>query len=249
MLSKANNNLKLMFGNVHVDINQSDIEKVYYRNVLSIEADNKTIKGSKNGSLTGIMYLAPSNMSGKEVCPFKSKGCAQACLNCAGHGRFYNTQKARVIKSLAFFMDRKRFIDTLKSSIKKLIVKARNRDMAPIVRLNGTSDINFLEVINSFPDVQFYDYTKNSNMFKVKLPSNYNLTFSLTESNDNDAYNILNNGGKVAVVFNGIIPNYYMGFKVINGDLSDERFKDTGRQIIGLYAKGKAKKDKSGFVR
>lgn len=252
LIKQANKNLRNMFGNKHVDINIKDIEKAYNRNCLSIEADSKTTKGSKNGSLTGILYLAPSNISGIENCPFKSKGCAAACLNCAGRGKFYNVQKARVIKTLAYHIDKKRYTENIKKSIKKLIKKAEKRNMVPIVRLNGTSDINFINIINQFPAIQFYDYTKNVKLYDKKLPKNYDLTFSLSESNDLDAEKVLHKGGKVAVVFKGILPNYYKGFKVVDGDVSDERFKDNKLKkglIIGLKAKGRAKYDKSGFVR
>ena len=56
-------------------------------------------------------------------------------------------------------------------------------------------------------------------------------------------------GINVAVVFrNAELPKTWLGIKVINGDKHDLRFKDTKGCIVGLKAKGKAKKDKSGFV-
>ena len=41
----------------------------YYRrnNLLSIEQDSKTIKGTKKGYLTAIMYLSPYKLSGKNL--------------------------------------------------------------------------------------------------------------------------------------------------------------------------------------
>jgi hypothetical protein len=61
------------------------------------------------------------------------------------------------------------------------------------------------------------------------------------------------NGMNVAVVF-GIkktlpMPEYYNGVQVFNGDESDLRFLDPKNVVIGLYAKGKAKKDETGFVK
>ena len=56
-------------------------------------------------------------------------------------------------------------------------------------------------------------------------------------------------GINVAVVFrNAELPDKWLGIKVINGDKHDLRFKDAKGCIVGLKAKGKAKKDKSGFV-
>ena len=66
------------------------------------------------------------------------------------------------------------------------------QNLIPVFRLNGTSDIRWENqtvmghnnVMDMFPDVQFYDYTKIPNRYNV--PSNYHLTFSRSESNDQD---------------------------------------------------------------
>jgi hypothetical protein len=123
------------------------------------------------------------------------------------------------------------------------------------VRLNGTSDINWerYSVIQAFNKVQFYDYTKNyfrMNLFlDGKLPSNYSLTFSRSETNENDCISILKRGGNVAVVFRSkVLPTHWQGFPVINGDENDLRFLDPKGVVVGLTAKGKAKSDTSGFV-
>ena len=55
-------------------------------------------------------------------------------------------------------------------------------------------------------------------------------------------------GMNVAVVFKKELPDTYFGKKVINGDDTDLRFLDEKNVIVGLKAKGKAKKDTSGFV-
>jgi hypothetical protein len=56
----------------------------------------------------------------------------------------------------------------------------------------------------------------------------------------------------VAVVFNTKkgkpLPKTYYGIKVVEGDDTDLRFLDSKRVIVGLRAKGNAKKDRSGFV-
>jgi len=55
-------------------------------------------------------------------------------------------------------------------------------------------------------------------------------------------------GGNVAVVFDGM-PNTYAGAPVVDGDASDLRFLDPDGVVVGLKAKGDAKKDDSGFVK
>jgi hypothetical protein len=45
------------------------------------------------------------------------------------------------------------------------------------------------------------------------------------------------------------MPETYQGLPVYNGDESDLRFTDPKGVVVGLYAKGKAKKDSTGFVK
>lgn len=251
-INKANGNLYKRFKMRHeFPITLDDIERVYSRTLFSIEADAKTTKGSKNGYLTGILYLAPSNISGINTCPSASKGCSEACLFEAGRGVMYPVFRARVIKTLAFYLDPSRFEASINESIRQLKVKAKNKGMIPIVRLNGTSDILWekrTKVIQSHPDIQFYDYTKIASRFKTVLPPNYDLTFSLHETNKNQALDVLGLGGRVAVVFRDEPPVSFWGVDVVNGDQNDLRFLDAGNVIIGLKAKGPAKTDFSGFV-
>ncbi len=58
----------------------------------------------------------------------------------------------------------------------------------------------------------------------------------------------MENGNNIAVVFRKSLPKTFKGFKVINGDNHDLRFVDGSGVIVGLTAKGKAKKDTTGFV-
>jgi len=45
------------------------------------------------------------------------------------------------------------------------------------------------------------------------------------------------------------MPNTYAGAPVVDGDASDLRFLDPDGVVVGLKAKGDAKKDTSGFVK
>lgn len=223
--------------------------------LLGVSRDAKTVKGEKDGILTGILYLAPSTTSGvADVCAFASDGCRAACLYTAGRGAMKNVQEARVNKTKRFFNDRENFMAELVKDIERLVKKAEKEGMVPAIRLNGTSDIPWENVkvgdapniMSLFPNVQFYDYTKNPN--RKNLPANYSLTFSLAEDNDQNAEKALKNGTNVAAVFFNV-PETFMGRKVIDGDASDVRFNDPKNVIVGLKAKGKARNDTSGFVR
>ena len=213
----------------------------------------KTSKGEKLGILTGILYLAPAKISGYEVCPMRSAGCTAACLYTAGMGAFSNVQQARIKKTKMFFEQREEFFKLLHKDIKSLIAKAKKENLVPAIRLNGTSDINWVrfKIFEQYPEVQFYDYTKMLNHL-TKDVANYHITFSKNESNDVDCKIALERGYNVAVVFNtkkGLsLPPFWNDYPVYDGDDTDVRFYDPDNHVIGLRAKGMAKKDNSGFV-
>jgi len=216
--------------------------------------NTKTVKGEAMGFQTYIMHLAPSTLSGYQTCPMASEGCASACLNTAGRGRFTAIQEARIRKTKWFFENRETFMAQLVKDIQAAIRKSAREGFTPVFRLNGTSDIRwetvrvggFANIMDMFQSTQFYDYTKLPN--RRDIPSNYHLTFSRSESNELDALRILANGVmNVAVVFD-TLPTKWAGVKVIDGTETDLRFLDEQGVVVGLVAKGKAKKDNSGFT-
>lgn len=222
----------------------------------------KLLKGEKKGYLSFVLHLAPANLSGKEVCPKRTAGCTASCLNTAGRGGIFKKgestnviQQARIRRTKFFFESRRDFLNQLTVDIIKAKTMAEKKGLIPVFRLNGTSDIawekyevaNGKNIFQMFPDVQFYDYTKVRGR-KVSHIKNYHLTFSRAESNEMDARLASSDGMNVAVVFKKELPATYFGKKVINGDETDLRFLDEKNVIVGLKAKGKAKKDTSGFV-
>jgi hypothetical protein len=230
-----------------------------YKAVKNLMSKGDTnAKTIKNDLETFILYLAPYNLSGFNVCPFASKGCISGCLNTAGMGIFSNVQLSRINKSKFWGFNREGFYIQLANELLKIHDKAVKKDIKIAIRLNGTSDIDHLDLLIRYSGINFldpfynnllfYDYTKNYNHIKKYLGTNYKLTFSRSEVNDLDSYRILKDGGNVAVVFKNELPQYWNGFEVINGDDTDLRYFDPSNVVIGLKAKGKAKKDLSGFV-
>ena len=231
----------------------------------------KVLKGLKQGFNTYILHLAPADLSGYQTCPKATEGCKSACLNTAGRGGMFkkgettNTiQQARIRKTKMFFENRTEFMIQLVKDIELGIKQSIKKGLVPVFRLNGTSDLSFekYEVIrdgklyrnifSAFADNVFYDYTKVLGRKVADIP-NYSLTFSAADGNDNDVMKAIAQGYNIATVF-GIkktepMPEFYNGLPVFNGDESDLRFLDPKGVIVGLYAKGKAKKDTTGFVK
>jgi hypothetical protein len=227
----------------------------------------KILKGMKQGYMTYILHLAPVDVSGYNTCPKATAGCKTACLNTAGRGGMFKKgettnviQQARIRKTKLFFENRAEFMALLVKDIQLAIKQSAKKNLIPVFRLNGTSDLAWekYDVIDNknifevFPNVQFYDYTKILGR-KVRNIPNYHLTFSAADGNDADVLSAIKQNYNVATVF-GIkksqpMPETYEGMPVFNGDDSDLRFLDPKGVVVGLYAKGKAKKDTSGFVK
>ena len=224
------------------------------KKLLNIDNNAKTVKGQKDGYMTAILYLAPSNQSGFNTCPMASEGCKKACLYTAGHGAFNNVQQGRINKTRWFIQERNTFMEQLKKEITNHIKNATRKGFIPCIRLNGTSDISWeiFEIFSQFPKINFYDYTKiQKRALKFaggEYPPNYHLTYSLNEDNYDKAMEVLARGGNVAVVFRNELPKTFKGYRVINGDEHDLRLLDPKNVVVGLKAKGKAKTDTSGFV-
>lgn len=220
----------------------------------------KSITFNKN-YLSYILHLAPSNVSGFNVCKQASPGCIKTCLNTSGNGgRFTMVQTARIRKTKYLFENTNEFMYDLWSDIAKAKVKADKNEQTLVIRLNGTSDIDWSNypikyfanknIFELFPDVQFYDYTKDIRKLLNNNIPNYHLTFSLSEINLKQAKLALSKGFNVAVVFDHTqpMPIDFLGYSVIDGTTHDLRFLDAKGVIVGLKALGKAKKDDTGFV-
>ena len=225
------------------------------KNLLG-SATYKMSKSKKFKHLSEILHLAPSNIGGVNICPNSSPECIKLCLNTSGRGQMNVVQKSRLNKKYYFLADRLKFLNHLDKEIKLSYARAKRKGFKYTVRLNGTSDLPFeryklengLNLMDNNPNVQFIDYTKITNRLFQKLPKNYNLTFSQSEINLNETKEIIKSKYNVATVFRNKLPKKWLGRKVINGDKHDLRHLDPKKVVVGLIAKGTAKKDFNGFV-
>jgi hypothetical protein len=212
-------------------------------------------KAGKFGELTYSLYLAPAKTSGYEVCPGRTKECTMFCLNESGMNTMVRNDKgdvindSRITKTKLFFEHREFFMEWLSYEIKAAQRKAIRMTYAVSVRLNNTSDIspedfildgkNLLEI---FPSTNFYDYSKVKGRIELmKQYPNYNVTYSYTGYNLTECQKMLLNKINVAVVFK-MVPENFMGYRVIDGDKNDLRYRDLKGVIVGLSYKRTRKK-------
>lgn len=188
------------------------------------------------------IYLASANLSGFNVCP-NSEYCKDNCLNGSGHNRLDRLSKknyidrSRIIKTRLFFANREVFMRIMLHEIEKERKKAEKNGTFFSIRLNCTSDINPIaftlegkNILEIFPDVQFYDYTKvHSRIAVAEKYSNYDITWSIdgSEKNREIGLEFLKNGGRVAVVYGeNDMPKTWYGYECGNGDETDYRPSD-----------------------
>lgn len=232
------------------------------KNLLSKGITNA--KTAKNEIETYILYLAPYNQNilGKNLCPGASAGCIASCLFTAGRGKFNNVQKSRIEKANFYVKDKLGFLAQLLKELNNINKRAKKEGKKIAIRLNGTSDLDFigqirqnfdLDILTEFQNLIFYDYTKILGKIEKYKGQNYFLTFSRSESTTNDQIKkAIQLGANVSAVFKNELPKFYkidnLNIQVINGDKTDiEMIFNTGK-ILGLKAKGQAKKDATNFV-
>lgn len=227
-------------------------------NLLSVNSNPKIQKSNTLSEKywSCILHLRPINT---RICPYQIQaGCKEACLNTAGMGGvFPSIQDARQRKTDLFLNNRDEFMTQLVLDVIKFIGACGRKGKKPVIRLNGTSDIQYEKIIveggqnifEMFPQVQWYDYTKIPTR-KVDHIPNYHLTWSYSEAHSEYAhlFDEVKHKYNIAVVFKDKLPKTFRGLRVIDGDKHDLRFMDKAKRVVGLVAKGPAKKEDNGFV-
>jgi len=243
----------------------SKADKFGYKNlILHLSPMKKAMQGWDNPEFKRLAekrigrkltVVDKAVMRGLTACQWAG-ACAKFCLDTAGRGKFSNVQLARMAKTAHNFIDGWGFQNELIREIKGI----RAKNLA--IRLNGTSDLDFMEVYKLCSDIQFYDYTKGRARFKAfmagELPKNYYLTYSYDRKNDYDTsflFGVVSNGGKVAIMkgdYEKLIVNEknderFLAFTsapLIDGDEHDLRFFDKKVKqggFVVLNEKGDAK--------
>lgn len=219
------------------------------------------------------VYMAPADLSGHNVCP-NSKYCKDNCLNESGHNKIEilankkiarqrkkkiklgKIEKKRILITRLFFANKEVFMKLLIHEIKNARESAQIKGHFFSVRLNCTSDIspttfvlNEKNILQMFPKVSFYDYTKVPE--RLNLPKqypNYDVTWSIDGSKENLEIGLdyLKEGGRVAVVYGSKkMPKTWYGFETCDGDETDYRPSDL-KQVCMLKFKSIAKNYKKG---
>lgn len=218
-----------------------------------LSSSSKLEKSGEVGVLSRVLYMTPGIF-----CPSADTGCLLACLgHTSGRMGLPDSYRARDKRSAFYLEHREAFVERLKAEIHLLKADSMLRGLQPAVRLNGSSDIAWERrhagILEQFPDVQFYDYTKIlpraiSSLTSATWPANYHLTYS-AGSRDDLARTVLRAGGTIAVVFHPKVPSTWLDAEVVDGEAHDARFRDRGGTVVALRAKGIAVVDVSGFTR
>jgi hypothetical protein len=251
-----------MFTIQSTKIEASDAVRWGFTKLASID-NPKAVKGFKYHFLNAILYMAPSDTAGVGNLCVHSGNCVNVCIGSwSGQAGIRKDNEdnpatlARKARARAYMRERPLFIQYIIKDVNRLRAIAKRKCLKLCYRFNGSTDVPMPpELLATFPDVTFIDYTKNPNRMAAylagKYPANYHLTFSRDTHNERLAERFLEHGGNVSVVSSIPMPETWHGFPVISGDNHDIRTPEMdGRgKVIWLTPKGgKAKADSSGFV-
>ena len=207
---------------------------------------------------TATLSLAPSDYAreGATLCPLAElAGCRSDCLFHQGRARtFSNINRARVSKALLFLDDPKLFLSLLCADLWRFGKRCKKLGVQGVTRLNCLSDIDwqkYIDFSSEFPGIIFYDYEK---VPRVSRHDNYFLVWSFSAADDRyiRLMNKLPSDMRIAVVFDTPkgrpLPEYFIGRRVVDGDEHDLVFLYPKGSVIGLRAKGSARKTRPPFV-
>lgn len=202
-----------------------------------------------DGVNLGLAFPPAISSHVANVCAFAGD-CASTCVAFSGNGGFSTTQAVRAAR-LDFAIEQPLFFAIL---IWEELRKATQSDTyAVAIRLNTYSDIRWERVAPNlfeyFSRSTFYDYTKHPQRSRPAhtLPSNYRLTYSLSEKTTaaEFARNIdagRNVAAVVAVRSGSVpawreIPSTFAGLPTIDGDQTDARHLDPLGVVVLLRRK------------
>jgi len=111
----------------------------------------KAIKAQEYGFLNGIHYLAPSTLSGVNLCSHASFGCIKLCLGWeSGQASMVkndedlnSVRKSRIQKAQRFMRSRAEYLLDFVRATDNAIARAARKGLSICLRPNGASDIAF----------------------------------------------------------------------------------------------------------
>lgn len=208
-----------------------------------VDVSAKIKKGQKLYVSTYVMYLQSYKSLFGNTCA-KGQNCYKPCLLTSGRVKMdikeFRILRARYFRTILFYVNREYFNRWLFAEIdahSKLHSFSTSNSF--MVRLNGTSDLSPLlfkvdgvNVLDAFPDIMFYDYTKISKRAEL-IRDNYHLTFSFDGYNMDECLDMMSRGINVSIVVDGPMPEKYMGVDVFSMDDTDLRPLDEQKGKFG----------------
>jgi len=128
-----------------------------------------------------VMYLQPADkVAIQTICAFAAKaGCKEPCLIDSGQLGMTTGQNAATKRTILMLLRPDYFKKQVLAEIDKAERRAAKPGQLPaLFRLNGTSDLDFSDIINQRPDSMFYDYSKILSRVRKNTIANYDITFS-----------------------------------------------------------------------
>ncbi len=232
-----------------------------------------------------LIGRVPRVRPGTSFCVGSNAECRDSCLVYSGHNEIdrYN-RRIKLGKTGALLADPVAFCRMLYEACRRWngTWPGGRGQLQPFARLNVFSDLPweliFPELFVVVPTLMFYDYTKIPARPEMaeevqraaghdvwKFPSNYDLTFSASGTNDQDAHDEWHRGRRVAVVFDTekhVIPQWYepaflpAGASIVDGDEADLRPLDPdayalekARQEMGFWTIEMTEKQRKAHIR
>ncbi len=218
------------------------------------ESSAKLAKDTGKGYLTSILYLA-SGQYDSRLCPAAGV-CKQAALGLClvlnsgrtamSQGKDFGPAAAKIKRTQSYFANPEAFKSGLRKELQALERRAVKAGLKPACRLNGGSDLDWTDIYNEFPNIQFWEYTKRPDLaIKLSVIPNVSVTYSYSERTTDRILSLISAAKiNMAVVFETKrgkpLPGQFKGMAVIDGDKSDLRFNDVKGVCIGLRFKAAA---------
>ena len=230
------------------------IENIDYLNkpMQFFGSSTKLEKGSDKYD-SYVMYLQPADkVAMQTICAFAAKaGCKEPCLIDSGQLGMTTGQNAATKRTILMLLRPDYFKKQVLAEIDKAERRAAKPGQLPaLFRLNGTSDLDFSDIIKQRPASMFYDYSKILSRVRKNTIANYDITFSgsmFSMQSRSALQKAAAAGHRIAMAFNTkLIPSDSLTIpdNLADFDKTDLRHLD-GPVIGALTRKGSNKKQRA----